>query len=121
MAPASLIALLVGSIHAGLLIYSARVNFITVDKPAHFAAGVAHWRTGSFVPYRVNPPLPRMIAVLLPLSVGVEDPIERFVDVPGYRSEGVLGHDLLQTNWDRYIDLIWLARFSGLAWSLFGC
>src|SRR5579875_1359209 len=51
-------------IHAGLVLYSLRHNFVTVDEVGHLAAGVAHWETGNFSPYRVNPPLVRMLAAL---------------------------------------------------------
>ncbi len=41
----------------------------TIDEPAHLAAGLAHWTTGDFTLYRVNPPLIRMLASA-PLFLG---------------------------------------------------
>ena len=42
-------------LHAGLLLHSAAVNFITVDEVAFLPSGVSHWETGTFLLYRVNP------------------------------------------------------------------
>ncbi|MGH7139772.1 MAG: hypothetical protein ACREHD_28865, partial [Pirellulales bacterium] len=36
----------------------------TIHEMAHLPAGICHWQYGMFELYRVNPPLPRMVAAL---------------------------------------------------------
>lgn len=107
-------------IHAGLLLYSLRRNFATVDEVGHLAAGVAHWQTGDFSPYRVNPPLVRMLATLPVLAANPATDYSDLRDVPGRRSEWSLGHKFVQTNADRYFDLLCMARLAGVVWSMLG-
>ncbi|MFO0810183.1 MAG: glycosyltransferase family 39 protein [Gemmataceae bacterium] len=106
--------------HAGLLLAESRVNFAVVDESAHIPAGLAHWLTGDFAPYRVNPPLPRMLAALPLLAVRPAYDWHRRADVPGVRCEWDLATDFSDANAGRYHDLICLARLTTVAWSLLG-
>jgi len=107
-------------IHAGLVLYSLRHNFVTVDEPGHLAAGVAHWETGDFSPYRVNPPLVRILAALPVLAAKPATDYSDTRDVPGQRSEWLLGQNFVKANAPRYFDLLCLARLAGVAWSMLG-
>jgi hypothetical protein len=108
------------TLHAVLLLHSLRRNFVTVDEFGYLAAGVSHWDTGTYGMYRVNPPLPRMLAVLPVLAARPQRDYHRLTDVPGERSEWTVGHDFLAANEARYFDLVCLGRLAGLAWSLAG-
>ncbi len=107
-------------IHAGLLLYSLRHNFATVDEVGHLAAGVTHWKTGDFSPYRVNPPLVRLLATLPVLAAKPETDYSPPRDVPGQRTEWPLGQLFLKANAARYFDLLCLARSAGVVWSMLG-
>ena len=107
-------------VHAGLLLYSLRRNFVTVDEPGHFAAGISHWDTGTFIMYRVNPPLPRMLAVLPVLLANPHRDYSELSDQPGVRVEWWVSKDFVAANQGRYFDLICLARLAGVGWSSLG-
>ncbi len=110
------------TLHSVLLLHSLRHNFVTVDEVGHLAAGVSHWDTGTYGAYRVNPPLPRMLAVLPVLAARPERDYHqlRLVNVPGERAEWMVGSDFLAANEGRYFDLVCLGRLAGVAWSLAG-
>jgi hypothetical protein len=106
--------------HAAVLLDSAGRNFVTADEVAHIAAGISHWQTGTYSMYRVNPPLPRMLAVL---PVLLERPdIEGIqpVDIPGQRQELQAGRQFAADNAEHYFRLVRLSRLAGVAWSLLG-
>jgi 4-amino-4-deoxy-L-arabinose transferase-like glycosyltransferase len=107
-------------IHASLIFYSLQHNFATVDEVGHLASGVAHWETGDFAPYRVNPPLVRMLAVLPLMAAKPSTDYSHLRDAPGERPEWQLGQDFIKANSGRYFDLLCLARLAGVAWSLLG-
>jgi hypothetical protein len=107
-------------IHACLVLYSLRHNFATVDEVGHLAAGVAHWKTGDFSPYRVNPPLVRMLATLPVMVAKPETDYSHPRDIPGERSEWPLGQKIMKANAPRYFDLLCLARLAGVLWSVLG-
>ncbi len=114
-----LVLLLLGA-HAGILLDSARKNFVTADEVGHIAAGISHWETATYSMYRVNPPLPRMLAVL---PVLVERPNTAGIqpnDTPGRRAEVPSGRQFAAENRERYFHLVWLCRLAGVGWSLVG-
>lgn len=107
--------------HAGLLLLGIFHNFVAVDEVGHVPSGLSHWSGRGFAAYRVNPPLPRMIAVLPVLAARPKTDF-RGLDVrPGSRPEWTLGLDFRAANPSRYLDLMRLARLSGVIWSLLGC
>jgi hypothetical protein len=106
--------------HAGLLLVSIRRNFVVLDEAGHIPAGIAHWQTGSFSVYRVNPPLPRMLAALPALAARPKTEYRRLSEVAGIRTEFALGSDFARRNAGRYLDIVRLARLPGVAWSLLG-
>ena len=108
------------AIHAGLLLYAVRTNFVVADEMGHVPAGLSHWETGSFVLYRVNPPLGRMLAVLPLIPAGVKTDYRSVDPSPGGRSDWKVGRDFAEANAARYVDLMRLARLPGILWSLVG-
>src|SRR5438046_1373943 len=100
----SLPVVLLGA-HAAILLDGARKNFVTADEVGHIAAGISHWETGTYSMYRVNPPLPRMLAVVpvvldRPNTAGVQSS-----DVPGQRAEMSSGRQFAADNCERYFHL----------------
>jgi len=108
------------TIHALLLMDSARRDFVTVDEYGHVPAGLSHWLTGTFHQYQVNPPLPRMLAALLVLCASPQTDFAKDVQAPGSRAEWPSGAVFLELNRDRYFNLIRIARLSTIAWSVLG-
>ncbi len=106
--------------HSAILLNSIHKNFVTVDEVGHVASGISHWQTGTFAAYRVNPPLPRMLAVLPIFLTEVQTDYDRFNTRPGSRPEVALGIKFSELNKERYFALICLARLAGIAWSVLG-
>jgi hypothetical protein len=113
-------ATLVLIIHAGLLLDCSRKNFVTVDEAGHLVSGISHWTTGTYSMYRVNPPLPRMLAVvpvflLHPNTQGIQ-PIYGLNE----RAEWRCANQFALDNAERYLDILFLARLAGILWSCLG-
>lgn len=113
-----LVAAVLLAVHAGLLLHSAGRNFVTMDEAGHIAAGISHWQSGTYSMYRVNPPLPRMLAALPVLAAGPTTDTIRPVDVPADRLEFSAGRTFAEANAGRYLRLVFLARLAGIGWSL---
>jgi 4-amino-4-deoxy-L-arabinose transferase-like glycosyltransferase len=107
-------------VHAALALGIVWNHFAVVDEVGHVPAGVSHWRTGDFRAYNVNPPLGRMLAALPVLACRPRLDLRPLDSGPGMRPEWRLGIGFANDNADRYVDLIRLARLSGIAWSLVG-
>lgn len=116
--PAAVVSLL--GIHAGLLAYSATTHSPTHLEPAHLAAGVSHWQLRHFDLYRVNPPLPRMVAALPVLAIGCKTDWHRLSNAPGARSEFLVGDDLIKANGKKSLQLFVYARWCCIPFSLIG-
>ncbi len=89
------------------------------DEPAHLASGVIHWRLGKYEPYRVNPPLVRMIAAV-PLVVSGVDAIQTSFDTrPGARTEFDLGSQMMTAEGLGFLWLLTMGRWAciPLAWT----
>src|SRR5947209_5572949 len=107
-------------LHAGLVLGSAWLNFVTVDEVGFIPSGPSHWHTGPFLMYRVNPPLPRLLATA---AVALADPVVDYRgmdDRPGVRCEWQLGPEFALANAPRYRWLVFLARLAGAGWSVLG-
>lgn len=115
-----LIVLAVLAAHAALLLDGAWKHFVAIDEAGHIVAGICHWETGDYSLYRVNPPLPRMIAVLpvllaRPETQGIQPSL-----VPGARAEFSSARQFTSDNAARYLTILRLARLAGIGWSLLG-
>jgi hypothetical protein len=108
------------SIHAALLAYSATRHSPTLNEPGHLVAGLANWEFGRFELYRVNPPLVKMIAAMPVLAVGYEADWTSYYDTPGARPIFSMSTDFMTANQERSLWLITLARWACLPISVTG-
>lgn len=108
------------SLQAGLLAYSATRHSPTDLEPAFLASGVSHWLLGRFEPYRVNPPLVRMVAALPAVLIGCKTDWARFHDGPGARAEFLLGEDFIKANDSESLFLLYYARWACIPFNLAG-
>lgn len=109
------------AVHAGLLFYSSRVNFVTADEPGYFAAAITHWKYGELDLYRVNPPLVRMISIVPVLPFHVDEDTSHWrPELAAARDERRVGRDFAIANGSGYLDLIRIARLSTIVWSVLG-
>jgi hypothetical protein len=108
------------AVHALLLLYGIRCHFATRNEVAHVPAGLAVWKTGTFALYRVNPPLPRLLAVLPVLAAQPNTDFDDLSDAPALRQEWEAARRFADLNKQNYMNLIRLARLAGIAWSLLG-
>jgi len=108
------------AVHALLLLYGIRCHFATRNEVAHVPTGLAVWHTGTFSLYRVNPPLPRMLAVLPILAAQPQTNFDDLSDAPELRQEWEAARRFADANALNYMELIRLARLAGVAWSLLG-
>ncbi len=93
---------------------------MTVDESSYIPAGLWHWQTGGFELYRVNPPLPRMLATLPLLAMDLDTDYGPLPSQPGDRPEWEAGPRFADANAGRYLDLLWRARLAGVGWLLLG-
>ncbi|MHC5537201.1 ArnT family glycosyltransferase [Singulisphaera rosea] len=107
-------------VHAGLLVLPLRMNFITVDEAMNVVAGVSYWTTGRFTIYRVNPPLPKLLAVLPTLAAHPRLDFSHLRDDPAVREEFQAGREFIEANRHRIFDLVCLSRLAGVGWSVLG-
>ena len=103
--------------HVALVLCAIHANFAVFDEVGHLGAGISHWRTKRFTAYRVNPPLPRMLATL-PLLHDAPEIDWPWVDAPGYRPEWGLGRELARKTGTDYFWLVCRARYVGLLWAI---
>lgn len=113
-------AALLLTIHASLLASEARVHCPTLNEPGHLVAGISNWRFGRFDVYKVNPPLPRMIAALPILAAGCKTDWGVFYEGVGARSEFALGENFVAANEERSVWIFTLARWACVPLSLLG-
>ena len=108
------------AIQAGLLAYSATTHSPTELEPAFLASGVYHWKTGRFEPYRVNPPLARMVAALPVIAGGCRSDWRRFTPSAAVRTEFGIGSDFIASNGPDSTRLLVYARWVCIPFSLLG-
>lgn len=108
------------SIHAILLLIGLWMNSVVIDEVAHVPSGFAHWRTGSFAPDRVNPPLARLIAVLPAFLARPICDESKLNEESWARSEWQIGPEFIKANGPRTFLIFRLSRLTGILWSLLG-
>jgi hypothetical protein len=119
--PAAWLGLAVMGLHAAALAYSAGRQGPMVDEMAHLAAGLSHWRFGSFELYRVNPPLARAVAALpLLLARDVREDWRASRSPEEVRREFVVGRDFVVANQPRVMACFTAARWACIPFSLIG-
>jgi hypothetical protein len=113
-------AVILLSIHAGLLAYSATTHSPTLDEPGHLVAGLNIWSHGRYELYRTNPPLAKLIAALPVVSAGYQADWSSFYESPGARPVFRMGSDFVKANGERSILLFTIARWACIPISLTG-
>jgi hypothetical protein len=93
-----------------------------LDELPHLVSGIAHWTTGTFDLYRVNPPLVRMIAAAPLVATGCEADWQGGWPVDAYsRPEFGLGRQFAQDQGKDVFRTFALARWSCLPFLWLGC
>ncbi len=104
-----IISAIASVIHVCMLLFGIGRQFLVVDETAHVPAGLFHWKTGEFGLYRVNPPLPRMIAVVPLLFDQSKFDFDRVQANPGTRVDfepgPVYSSDLSMIEEDRRVPI----------------
>lgn len=108
------------ALHAGLLGYSAARHSPTIHELAHLPAGICHWQYGMFELYRVNPPLPRMVAALPMLLCDPKTDWGNYQLDPLSRETIPMGIRFAKANGERTLFLFMIARWACIPFSLLG-
>ena len=112
--------MLVLTVHAGLLFWSATQYSPTQDEMAHLPSGLAIWRFGTFDLYRVNPPLVRALAALPVWGVDHAEDWTTYRPGAEQRAEWDVGSRFVVANGLQSYSLFTLARWACLPLSLWG-
>ncbi|MHB1423819.1 MAG: ArnT family glycosyltransferase [Gemmataceae bacterium] len=107
------------AVHVFLLVDGIFKHFVTVDESGHLAAGLYHWQAGCYDMYQVNPPLPRMLAVL-PALADPDIPSILPVASGGWRNEFTNARLHAYECGPYYLHFLRLARLAGIFWSVLG-
>jgi Dolichyl-phosphate-mannose-protein mannosyltransferase len=108
------------SIHASLLTWSATKHSPNLNEPAHLVAGVSHWKFSRFELYRVNPPLIRMVAAIPILFSDATFDWSGFQDSPGARPVFDIGKQFINSNGEKSIWYFIIARWTCIPFSILG-
>lgn len=102
------------ALHAFLALTSLRRNSVTLDEFSHLPAGLTYWQKGTFVLFRHNPPLIKMLASL-PVLLS-RPSVDYGGSWAGAREGGYhpghvdFGTEFMRSNADRYFALFNRAR-----------
>lgn len=106
--------------HAALLGWLAARHSPTIHEMAHLPAGICHWQFGMFELYRVNPPLPRMVAALPVLFLNPKTDWGNYQLDPLSRETIPMGIRFAKANGARTIFLFMVARWACIPFGLLG-
>jgi 4-amino-4-deoxy-L-arabinose transferase-like glycosyltransferase len=90
------------------------------DEPGHFMAGVSHWQTQNLSWYRVNPPIPRMLATFIPYLMGARIDVPILPDAIEARPEFFYGFSYFRSDPQRALLQLGVARLVAMIWALIG-
>lgn len=107
--------------HACVILYLIPRWSVTYNEPGHISAGLACWYNGDVDLYRVNPPLPRMVATVPLLNQpGIcLEALTRLRGQPGKR-EYEIGKFFADTNALDFHQIVCRARLAGVFWITLG-
>ncbi len=105
-------------IHAAMLAWIAYRYAPMYDEMAHLPSGISHWMLGRFDLYRVNPPLPRMVAALPVLLADPQVDWAGISNDPYSRSEFSVSTAFSKINGERSPWLFTLGRWACIPFSL---
>lgn len=108
------------ALHAGLLVYSGSIHTPGWDEVGHLPAGIAHWQTGGFDLYRVNPPLVRLWVTALPYAAGARLDFEGAAtsSPPWRRAEFTTGSAWMRADSGSFMHQLRWARWCAIPISL---
>lgn len=106
--------------HSVLLAWNAYVHSPVVNEVGHLPAGISHLRFKQFDLYRVNPPLPRMVAALPVLLANPSTDWTHYDTDPTERNETSVDIDFVNANGPRTFFLYALGRWMCIPFSLIG-
>lgn len=90
------------------------------DEVGHLVAGLEHWDQGTFSLYKVNPPLPRMVATI-PIAVSEHHALKIESQAPFFgRPEWTTGINFVESHGARVFDYFAWARISLIPFSVLG-
>lgn len=115
------VVILAISVHVLLITHIALESAPTYDEPAHLAAGISHWKLGTFALYRSNPPLVRSWAALPVLALRPKLNLHRYSEAPRVRAEMAVGRDFVAANGERSLQYVSAARVACLPFAVAGC
>jgi len=108
------------AVHSALLCWAAIGDSFAWTEVGLLPSGLYHWTHGSFDLFRVNPPLPRMLATAPLLVTEYELPT---IDVPldhRIRSEWEMGREFIALNGVNSFRLLTISRIWSIPISLIG-
>ena len=107
-------------LHLLLSVYGSASNGPAWDEVGHLVAGLEHWQEGTHELYKVNPPLPRMLATI-PAAVAGHAPL-RQDDAGSFqgRPEWPTGIAFVDDHGKQFFDYLKWSRWAGLPFSLLG-
>lgn len=107
--------------HALLLAYCGWMHTPAWDEVGHLPAGVAHWQSGVFDLYRVNPPLVRTAVTALPFLCGARLDFEgaTITCPPSRRYEFTDGAAWMRADGLGFLNYLRMARLCAIPFSLF--
>jgi len=108
------------AVHAGLLAIAASVHSPTIDEVSHLPSGICHLQLWRFEPYRVNPPLVRLVAALPAWLMGQGVDARLLYNSPGHRDEAALGRSFMRANGAQTCFWCMLGRWCCIPFSLVG-
>lgn len=106
--------------HTLLLICSATSHSPTFNEVGHLPAGLSHLKHGSFELYRVNPPLPRMLAAISLFFNKHKQDWKHHEIVDNSRAEVIVGIDFAEINGQDTFKLFTWGRLFCIPFSILG-
>ena len=107
-------------VHAALLAWSSTRLSPTLDEIGHLPAGISHWQFCDFDLYRVNPPLPRMVAAIPVLWCRPKTDWSNYQLNPLARETIPMGIRFAKANGMRTFFLFAVGRWACIPFSLLG-
>ena len=112
--------LLILWIHVTIVTYGAFRNGPAWDEVGHLVAGIEHWDHGTFQLYKVNPPLPRLLAAI-PVILRSHAPLKIETRPPFYgRPEWTTGINFVEATGSSVFDLFAWGRMCLIPFSVLG-
>ena len=116
----ALVTALFVAVYVALLAWSAIRHSQTSNEIGHVPAAICHWRYGMFELYRVNPPLPRMVAIFPLLCMDVQTDWTNYELRAFSREEVRMGIRFARANGPRTFWLFTVARWACIPFCLLG-